>query len=107
MKTVHEEPTLISPPTQFAGVAIRLKALACDYLLISAYIFLLAAVSMAVIKISGVLGLSLRWPENPVLADLMAFITLILPVSLYFALSESSRYLEPWAVLIPGRWSAL
>ena len=107
MKTVHEETNLISPPTQFAGVAIRLKALAFDYLLISAYIFLLAAVSMAVIKISGVLGLSLRWPENPVLADLMAFITLILPVSLYFALSESSRYLEPWAVLIPGRWSAL
>lgn len=96
MKTVHEEPTLISPPIQFAGVAIRLKAFAFDYLLISAYIFLLAAVSMAVIKTSGVLGLSLRWPENPFLADLMAFITMVLPVILYFTLQESSPRQSTW-----------
>ena len=81
---------------QYAGFAKRLKAFALDYLLISGYILLLAAVSMAAIKISWWLGLSLRWPKNPILADLMAFVTLILPVALYFTLTESSLNQATW-----------
>lgn len=67
-----------------------------DYLLISGYIILLASATMAVIKISGFYGLTLRWPENPLLADLMAFVTLVLPVILYFTLHEASPKQASW-----------
>jgi len=81
---------------QYAGFIKRLKAFGFDYLLIVGYIILLAAGTMAVIKISGFFGLSLRWPENPLLADLMAFVTLVLPVILYFTLQESSSKQSTW-----------
>lgn len=81
---------------QYVGFRKRLKAFAFDYLLICGYIVLLTTVTMAVIRISGFLGLSLRWPENPILADLMAFITLVLPVILYFTLQESSSKKSTW-----------
>ena len=81
---------------QYAGFAKRLIAFAFDYIFIFGYILLLAAVTMAVIKVGGLMGLSLRWPENPVLADLMAFATLVLPVILYFTLQESSPKQSTW-----------
>jgi len=80
----------------YAGFAKRLKAFAFDYLIICGYIILLTGVTMAVIKISGLMGSSLRWPENPILADLMAFVTLILPVILYFTFQESSSKQSTW-----------
>lgn len=58
---------------QFAGLAKRVKAFAFDYILISGYIVLLAAATMMIAKTAGLLGPSLRWPENPFLAALMAF----------------------------------
>jgi uncharacterized RDD family membrane protein YckC len=81
---------------QYAGFIKRLKAFGFDYLLIVGYIILLAAGTMAVIKISGFFGFLLRWPENPLLADLMAFVTLVLPVILYFTLQESSTRQSTW-----------
>jgi uncharacterized RDD family membrane protein YckC len=86
MVTPHEIPD----STQYSGFAKRLKAFAFDYLIIVGYIIVLAVATMAVIKTAGFMGLSLRWPENLFLADLMAFVTLILPVALYFTLQESS-----------------
>ncbi len=80
----------------YAGFAIRLKAFAFDYLIICGYILLLAGVTMAIIRISGSLALPLRWSEIPLLADLLAFITLILPVILYFTLQESSSKQSTW-----------
>jgi uncharacterized RDD family membrane protein YckC len=91
-----DETGSISKDVRYAGFAKRLKAFAFDYLLICGYIILLAAVTMAVVKVSGRLGVSLHWPENPVLADLMAFITLILPICLYFTLEESSAKQSTW-----------
>ena len=85
---------LINNP--YAGFIKRLKAFGFDFLLIVGYIILLAVGAMAVIKISGFFGLSLRWPENPLLADLLAFITLVLPVILYFSLQESSPKQATW-----------
>ena len=82
--------------TRYAGFAIRLKAFAFDYLLISGYIVLLAAATMAVIKVGGHYGLRLNWPDNPITADLMAFITLVFPVILYFSISESSLGQASW-----------
>jgi len=81
---------------QYAGFAKRLKAFAFDYLIICGYIILLAGVTMTTIKISGLLGLSLQWPENPILADLMAFVTLVMPVILYFTFQESSAKQSTW-----------
>ena len=81
---------------QYAGFAKRLKAFMFDYIIICGYILLLIAATLAVIKIAGFMGLPLRWPENPLLADLMAFVTLILPVILYFTLQESSPKQATW-----------
>jgi uncharacterized RDD family membrane protein YckC len=92
METTPEVPNNI----QSAGFAKRLKAFAFDYLIICGYIIMLTVATLAVIKIAGLMGLSLRWPENPLLADLMAFVTLILPVILYFALQESSPKQATW-----------
>jgi len=100
MKTKNET----TNNNRYGSFGIRLKAFAFDYLIICGYIFLLAAVTMAVIKISEFLELSLRWPKNPVLADLMAFITLVLPVILYFTLQESSSKQSTWGKRKAGIW---
>ena len=68
--------------SQPAGFVPRLKAFAFDYLLISGYIILLTAATFAVTQAAELLGFALRWPDNPFLADQMAFITLVLPVIL-------------------------
>jgi uncharacterized RDD family membrane protein YckC len=95
MKTTITKSDTLSN-SQFAGLAKRVKAFAFDYILISGYIVLLAAATMVTIKAAGLLGLSLRWPENPFLADLLALFTLVLPVILYFTWSESSSRQATW-----------
>ncbi|MBI5934827.1 MAG: RDD family protein [Chloroflexi bacterium] len=92
METPPEVPNNI----HYAGFAKRLTAFAFDYLIICGYIALLIAATLAVFKIAEFMGLSLGWPENPLLADLMAFVTLILPVILYFTLQESSPRQATW-----------
>lgn len=96
MTQTEKMPNDISSVVRYAGFDKRLKAFGFDYLLICGYIFLLTIVTIAVIEISGYLGISLRWPENPILADLMAFVTLVLPVILYFTLQESSPQQATW-----------
>ena len=81
---------------QYAGFAKRLKAFSYDYLIICAYIILLVAATIVAVKTAGFMGLSLRWPQNPPRADLMAFVTLILPVIMYYTLSESSPKQATW-----------
>ena len=81
---------------KYADFAKRLKGFAFDYLIIISYVVFLAGATLAVSKIAGILGLSLRWPENPIIADLIAFLTLILPVLLYFTLQESSPKQATW-----------
>jgi uncharacterized RDD family membrane protein YckC len=92
MKTTNET----SNNNHYASLTKRLKAFTFDYLIICGYIILLAAGTMAIVKISGLLGLSLHWSNNPILADLMAFITLVLPVILYFTFQESSPKQSTW-----------
>lgn len=86
----------IPDEVQYAGFAKRLKAFAFDYLIICGYIIMLTVATLAVIQIAGFMELSLRWPENPFLADFMAFVTLVLPVILYFTLQESSPKQATW-----------
>jgi uncharacterized RDD family membrane protein YckC len=81
---------------QYAGFGRRLKAFAFDYIPIAAYIITLFGVTMGVTWMMNALGRPLRWPENPLVGDLIAFITLVLPVILYFTLQESSSRRATW-----------
>jgi len=47
-----------------ASFGNRLKGFGFDYLIISVYIILLAVVTMLASKITGLLVLSLHWPES-------------------------------------------
>ena len=68
----------------------RLAAFAIDYLIIAAYIVVLTLVSFAVR--SQVTAIDVSASTAPWLFDLLAFTTLVLPVTLYFALYEASRH---------------
>jgi uncharacterized RDD family membrane protein YckC len=81
---------------QYAGFGIRLKAFLFDYLPIAAYIILLFGFTMGVTWVMAALGRPLNWPENPLVGDLIAFLTLLLPVVLYFTLQESSPRQATW-----------
>ena len=68
----------------------RIKAFAFDYLVILAYMAVLAGVGTWLTL--GPLGD--RWTQlmsSPVRADLVAFLMLVLPVALYFAFGEASE----------------
>jgi uncharacterized RDD family membrane protein YckC len=82
--------------TSYAGVGIRLKAFLFDYLPIAAYIILLFGLTMALVWMMRSLGRPISWPTNPLVGDLIAFITLVLPVILYFTLQESSSRRSTW-----------
>lgn len=80
----------------YAGPSKRLRAFAYDYLLIISYALFLAAVTFGLITMANSLGRSLTWPAEPFRADLLAFMTLVLPVILYFTLQESSPRQATW-----------
>jgi uncharacterized RDD family membrane protein YckC len=73
----------------------RIAAFAWDYLVIAAYIVLLAVFSS--VAWFGVLG---RLPgagdHPPWLFDLIAFVTLVLPVILYFSVQEAAASQATW-----------
>lgn len=79
-----------------AGFRVRLKAFGFDYIPVAGYILLLFGVSMAFTWVMNTLGTPVLWPENPVLGDLIAFLTLVLPVILYFTLQEGSSRRSTW-----------
>jgi len=81
---------------QYAGFAKRLKAFAFDYLIILAYIFILAGVNFGIIFMGGALDNISPFFTSPVVKDGIAFLTLILPVILYFTLQESSNRQATW-----------
>lgn len=78
-----------------ANLRRRLIAFVLDYLLILLYIVLLAAAtSLLLFSPPGERVLALI--DTPLRRDVLAFITLILPVGLYFAISESRPYGATW-----------
>jgi uncharacterized RDD family membrane protein YckC len=91
-ETLQEKPD----PILYAGFGKRLKAFAFDYLPIAAYIILLFGLSLGAARLMDLIGRPLRWPENPLLGDLIAFVILVLPVILYFSLQESSPRQATW-----------
>ena len=80
----------------YAGFAKRLKAFAFDYLIILAYIIVLAGVNFGVILRGRVLDDLSPFFASPVAKDMVAFLTLILPVILYFTLQEGSSHQGTW-----------
>lgn len=74
---------------QLAPAGRRLAAFAWDYLVIAGYIVVLSIVTSLVWQSVG--GTPDTTQGGAWRYDLLAFVTLVLPVILYFALSEASR----------------
>jgi len=81
--------------TQSAGLRPRLFAFALDYLLIAAYVIVLTAVALlaASTPLRGLLAPLLATPAS---RDAVTFLSLVLPVILYFALQEGSARQGTW-----------
>lgn len=80
------------------GLKDRLIAFGYDYLLISAYLVALSGVSYFLMRSSETASWDLFF-SNPIRADLVAFLTTILPVSVYYAVTESSANQGSWGKL--------
>jgi uncharacterized RDD family membrane protein YckC len=85
-----------SADIHYAGFSKRFKAFAYDYLLIFAYIAVLFGVNFGIILSAGRLEEMFPFFASPVVKDAIAFLTLILPVVLYFTLGESSPHQATW-----------
>lgn len=78
-----------------AGWRIRVLAFALDYILICAYIIVLALVSSLLLSDPRQSQLAQMF-ATPLSRDLIAFSSLILPVLCYFIVSEQSRLQASW-----------
>jgi uncharacterized RDD family membrane protein YckC len=73
----------------YAGVWPRLLAFGWDYIIIVIYLILVAAIGFAASRVYPDIGSVLF--SNPVSAQLTGFLLVTFPVTLYFALTESSK----------------
>jgi len=78
----------------YTGLWARVLAFAFDYLVIVLYLIVLITISLAVSSV---------FPDivpmmfgNPVSGQIMGFLMITLPVTLYFALLESSPWQATW-----------
>ena len=85
----------------YAGLWTRIKAFAADYLVISAYIVLLIAISLLLQSIDPEILQPLF--SNAYIAQLSGFLLITLPVTLYFAVSEASSQRATWG----KRWQGI
>src|SRR5574337_866688 len=81
---------------KYAGLRLRAAAFAFDYLVIAGYIVVLTVIAVGVVMVSGLRSPGAALFANPVFSDLLTFITLVLPVILYFALQEGSPRQATW-----------
>ena len=81
---------------EYAGLRLRVAAFAFDYLVIVGYIVVLTAIAFGVVMVSGPRPPAATPFANPVFSDLLTFVTLVLPVILYFTLQESSPRQATW-----------
>jgi uncharacterized RDD family membrane protein YckC len=80
----------------YAGFGKRLKAFGLDYLIIFTYIAALLGVNYGLILVGGGLDEISPLFASTLAKDALAFVTLILPVILYFSLQESSTRQATW-----------
>ena len=79
----------------------RILAFALDYLLIAAYLVVLAALSVAIMSTPLAAGFRSLW-ANALGAEVSGFFLLTLPVVLYFAIFESSAREATWGKRVLG-----
>jgi len=96
VKAVTENTNTGLSDIEYAGLGRRLKAFAFDYLIILAFIIALGSVNYGIILSGGALDRISPFLASPIGKDLIAFLTLVLPVALYFALQESSPRQATW-----------
>ena len=78
----------------YAGLWPRVLAFAVDYILIAAYLVLLVGAGVAAQRLApAVAGAAFG---NPLSGELTGFVLITLPVTLYFALGESSARQATW-----------
>src|SRR5260221_8987741 len=78
----------------YAGLWPRVLAFAVDYILIAAYLVVLVTAGVAAQRLApAVAGTAFG---NPLAGELTGFLLITLPVTLYFALSESSARQASW-----------
>ena len=80
---------------------LRLLAFALDYVVISLYLALLVVVSFVVARTDAGPGFRALF-SGPNSAELTAFLVLVLPVLLYFAVFESSPWQATWGKRVLG-----
>lgn len=73
---------------QYVGFARRILAFVFDFLIIGVYLLFLFIIGFGINSITG--GIALL--ASPLAMNILAFITVIMPVILYFSLQESSTY---------------
>ena len=78
----------------FAGFWARVSAFAFDYLPIALYLSLMVALGFTVNTVFP--DISGRLFATPLSSQVTGFLTITLPVTLYFALSESSSWMATW-----------
>jgi len=96
LKKITETANKFPNEFQFAGFFIRMKAFTFDYIFIIAYIVVLAGVNFGLIFRGRALEEISPILVSPIGMDVTAFLTLILPVILYFTLQESSARQGTW-----------
>ena len=79
----------------------RLLAFALDYIIISVYLGVLVVLAVVLARTPAGPGFQALF-SNPNSAELTAFLLLVLPVLLYLALSESSRWQATWGKRVVG-----
>jgi uncharacterized RDD family membrane protein YckC len=78
----------------FAGVWPRLRALALDYVIIAVYLVLVVVLGVVLKALAPSFSMTIF--ANQYSSELFGFVTVTLPVSLYFALSEASSRHATW-----------
>jgi uncharacterized RDD family membrane protein YckC len=81
---------------RFAGIRLRMKAFAYDFALILIYIAALTVANIILFLYPGILSAISPWNGSPIVMDAAAFLSLLLPVTIYFALQESSPRQATW-----------
>ena len=93
---VHEKhgSHMTSKTQSYAGLWARVMAFGYDYLVIALYLIVLTAVGMVIN--SAFPDIANMLFGNPLSGQITGFITVTLPVTLYFALFEASRRQATW-----------
>lgn len=79
---------------EYAGLWLRIKAFVLDYLIIAGYLALVLLIGVIAWRVQP--ALPSRLFAGPISGQVTGFFLVTLPVSLYFALSESSAWQATW-----------